>query len=496
MRYYLYILIGVLILGYLLWAVIRIRKENKRKEVQLGRTIYMYDVQKTLFDAHKKPELITEALSKVSDMLGAEYTFLLSLDGTYVEEVYACPEDDAGITAYLSGKMLGDFLPQTSARLLREENMLYYKENGAEGLDRQDYDTLERFGANSLMLVPILNSRQQLRCVLGGANMKKKWSDVGLIECVAGNFMMALNNIRSYRKIEEMGTIDALTTLKNRNSYQQAMNQYARKDNPAFGCIYMDVNGLHELNNHLGHAAGDRMLIYIARSLKEVFGGGDTYRVGGDEFVIFCRDAGEDMIQEKIRAFQQKLQKEGYHVSIGTAWQDATLHIEHLISEAEHRMYEDKRHYYESKGDVTKTRELNRKLEKILQEKKDVDTFLSIISSYFMGVYVVDMKKDETRLIYRPSYFATILERTNNKFAEAMRIYTEEFVCEEESADFLRFIDYKEVEQRLKTERSLEYLYRKKDNTRVIVRISKSGDYSDMNRETFWVFEEYTGRNV
>ena len=52
-------------------------------------------------------------------------------------------------------------------------------------------------------------------------------------------------------------------------------------------CVYIDANGLHELNNERGHEAGDLMLRFVADSLMEQFPRGSLYRVGGDEFVVF-----------------------------------------------------------------------------------------------------------------------------------------------------------------------------------------------------------------
>ncbi len=60
---------------------------------------------------------------------------------------------------------------------------------------------------------------------------------------------------------EKMATTDLLTNLKNRNAYEQILSQYNSKLPDSLSCIYADANGLHELNNSQGHAAGDRMLI-------------------------------------------------------------------------------------------------------------------------------------------------------------------------------------------------------------------------------------------
>ncbi len=51
-------------------------------------------------------------------------------------------------------------------------------------------------------------------------------------------------------------------------------------------CTYIDVVGLHEVNDHLGHRSGDTLLCSIANAARKFFASSRIYRVGGDEFVI------------------------------------------------------------------------------------------------------------------------------------------------------------------------------------------------------------------
>lgn len=66
----------------------------------------MYDVQQTLFDAHKDPSLITFALQKVSEMLTSETAFLIALDGTTVQETFSfVPQDEKWQRSFAENKM-------------------------------------------------------------------------------------------------------------------------------------------------------------------------------------------------------------------------------------------------------------------------------------------------------------------------------------------------------------------------------------------------------
>lgn len=160
---------------------------------------------------------------------------------------------------------------------------------------------------------------------------------------------------RTQREIhakEKLATIDLLTNLKNRNAYEQALARY-EEDTPAgLSCVYADVNGLHELNNSQGHAAGDKMLQIVAKVFVEYFGQEHVYRIGGDEFLIFV-EANLDKVSEKALAAKEKVIEAGYHVSVGTA---SGGNVASVVKEAELRMYEDKKQYYMSRGDRRKMR--------------------------------------------------------------------------------------------------------------------------------------------
>ena len=79
---------------------------------------------------------------------------------------------------------------------------------------------------------------------------------------------MALRNMLLYRQVEEAGTTDVLTGLRNRFCYEHALEGVLDADAAPACCLYIDANGLHDLNNTLGHAAGDAMLVCIADALR------------------------------------------------------------------------------------------------------------------------------------------------------------------------------------------------------------------------------------
>lgn len=149
---------------------------------------------------------------------------------------------------------------------------------------------------------------------------------------------------------------DALTGLLNRNCYERRLEGYGKKAADSLCCLYIDANGLHELNNSLGHAAGDDMLVCIGLSLKELFSPEDCYRIGGDEFAVFCTGCGKKELRQRVDRLKHHLDASGYHVSIGEAWLRESLDIKEMITTAEKNMYEAKRLYYQQTGKLPRAR--------------------------------------------------------------------------------------------------------------------------------------------
>ena len=118
----------------------------------------------------------------------------------------------------------------------------------------------------------------------------------------------------------------------------------------------MDVNGLHELNNTQGHAAGDKMLQVVAKELQKVFGENDVYRIGGDEFVVITIDKEDKDVEQLLTEAIATIKTQGYFVSTGHCHSHGEISIDELLKMAEKRMYDDKRDFYSRAGNDRRAR--------------------------------------------------------------------------------------------------------------------------------------------
>lgn len=151
-------------------------------------------------------------------------------------------------------------------------------------------------------------------------------------------------------RVRHMAETDQLTALRNRTSYEQRLIELNEEKTGSVYCVYVDVNGLHALNDTKGHAAGDRMLQFVAASMQGVFGRFDTYRIGGDEFVAVGTGLDPSRLAAMTDQLRSSVERAGYHIAAGFTSAPAPADINMLVQEAEQKMYADKDSYYSRIG--------------------------------------------------------------------------------------------------------------------------------------------------
>lgn len=146
---------------------------------------------------------------------------------------------------------------------------------------------------------------------------------------------------------------DAFTGLYNRRYFDKAKEQFDTEDKYPLSVIIGDINGLKVINSALGHAEGDKLILQIAKILKDCLRNGDILaRSGGDEFSILLPNTSyeeADRVVNQIGRFCEEYKKnildEAYHVSISVGCATKKVRdvsLTSIIKEAEESMYRHK----------------------------------------------------------------------------------------------------------------------------------------------------------
>ena len=151
--------------------------------------------------------------------------------------------------------------------------------------------------------------------------------------------------ISARRGVYRMSITDQGTGLMNRVAYEKLLHGGERHTSVPAVCIYIDANGLHEINNKHGHGAGDKLLQSVAECLRAQFPDGSLYRIGGDEFVVFSK-ADAAVCEARMQAVSSALAAQDYSISYGIAAQRASAGLGDLVREADENMLKNKRSYY------------------------------------------------------------------------------------------------------------------------------------------------------
>src|SRR5690606_3475500 len=97
---------------------------------------------------------------------------------------------------------------------------------------------------------------------------------------------------------------DPLTGLRNRRACDSVLARLCR-DGEAFALLHMDLDRFKAVNDRLGHAAGDHVLVHVAGVMKAASRADDCLaRVGGDEFVMLLPGAAE---ARAVRAVAERM---------------------------------------------------------------------------------------------------------------------------------------------------------------------------------------------
>ncbi len=280
-----------------------------------------------------------------------------------------------------------------------------------------------------------------LVCMLTAAPRTFTADEVAFLESVTNVVGSAIELAEAEQTIEHQAMHDALTGLPNRtlltDRVTQALERAARSGS-FIGVLYIDLDRFKDLNDSRGHAAGDQLLVAVARQLGAMVRPGDTAaRVGGDAFAIVAEGlAGPEEALSLATRFVRDLRDEaraGVSVSIGVAVRRAGDAADEAMRDADTALYRAKaagRGRVELFDNEMRARMLDRlQTEADLQVGLERDEFelhyqpiVELASGAVVGLEGLVRWQHPTRGLLAPGAFIAIAEESDVIFALGRRV--------------------------------------------------------------------------
>jgi diguanylate cyclase (GGDEF)-like protein len=241
-------------------------------------------------------------------------------------------------------------------------------------------------------------------------------------------------------ELERRASHDLLTGLPNRYAFVERLGHTLRRtwrkeDSAGVAVLFMDLDGFKNVNDSLGHEAGDRLLVTVAERLKNRLRPGDALaRFGGDEFAVLLesvKDPSEPIrVARRIaEALREPFSVSDYRVSVNTSIGIAlgashTNDPEGMLREADTAMYRAKEQgpgRYEMFDPAMQTRaqerfELEAELRRAVEQEEFVLYFQPIVSlrdGSMVGFEALLRWRHPLKGIQRPSAFLPLAEKTD-----------------------------------------------------------------------------------
>lgn len=340
------ILILLLYCGFYITKVRRISKKSNELNEDLNVSNTLIQCVRKLSNDLYKESTIDEILQIICEFYQAERCYVLDLDMDNKKV--------NGIFEY--GKRHDDIHIENMVRLCLghtdlinqffENQKSYYIEDVTHEIPYTSpiYASFMQQKIHSIIVVPFMDHKQ-IKGVFAVDNPKQNYYQKDFLESLCFFIKTAMEREKEKTKLKNLSYVDSLTYAQNRNHFNEYLEQNRNKELHSLGVIYLDLNGLKEINDKMGHIAGDTLIITASYALQEIFLD-NSYRVGGDEFVVIEQDVSELLFFDQYAKLLKRMKELEISVATGYVWKETCSNLSETLQEADQKMYEDKKRYY------------------------------------------------------------------------------------------------------------------------------------------------------
>ena len=209
--------------------------------------------------------------------------------------------DEQGCCLLANSAML-KFINHSAEQVLGKTRAFWTDETQAKKGEEKDYEVIST-GNPALHEEVIHHCNEKHHFISNRFPLRNKDGDIFAVGIVKTDITQKK---RIESEIYQLAFYDSLTGTPNRQLLQDRVNQaiaLARRENSQLSVLFLDLDRFKEVNDSLGHSAGDELLIDVAARLKSQIRLEDTVcRFGGDEFVLLLKGINEESVKNKAQA--------------------------------------------------------------------------------------------------------------------------------------------------------------------------------------------------
>lgn len=325
--------------------------ETANEKLELERRLesdnVLVECIKELYCNHDLHQATVCVLEQVGRLFLAERSYVFALHGEYLSNMEEwCMEGIEPQISRLQNLNQSEFSIWINM-FYNMENIIIEDVEKLKEKQKKEYELLTSQGIKRAILVP-LEQDGKLNGLIGLDNpaLDLLKHAEAFFETLRYFLMLAIRRSEDEETLRRLSYHDTLTSFYNRNRYIKDIEALEGKTH-SLGVVFLDVNGLKEINDHLGHDAGDQLLKRCAQTIRSVFPSGSFYRIGGDEFVILCTNIREERFLKIIEELKNGFDYRKCQVAIGSRWVEKCEDVQSVISAADELMYENKRAFYQ-----------------------------------------------------------------------------------------------------------------------------------------------------
>ena len=303
-----------------------------------------------------------DVIKDIREICGAAYCAILNIDSLSTKCSLLCEDVSPDYLDYDPSWFTEDFyeIAKTWDDIIGGSNCIILKDKkDMEVLKEKNelwYNSMMAAHVESIVLFP-LKAGYELLGYIWATNFdtRKALHIKETLELTTYFLASEISSYQMFDKFRLLSTVDLLTGVLNRNEMNNRVMQLSiddREGRPNIGIVFVDLNGLKQMNDNAGHSAGDKLIKDAAKILKQVFHKKEIYRAGGDEFMVLLRGTSMAELEDYTRQIKElAAETDTVSFAVGLCVNEDSQKIYEAMKQADVNMYEDKKKYYDQHPD-------------------------------------------------------------------------------------------------------------------------------------------------